>query len=630
MVAHLKSLLKNTQFQLICIVVFLLFIPGILLLKVSFDKSELLLTQKTAALIEQSLGQAERNLSGMFYSAQKLSSIASTDSRITETLKYLKKAANPMGSDVYSYSTEMWNTVSKMQSILSSYRNSFFDYQVHTLVIASDGTIFSILDGIGDGIRFNSNFEKSLHKQDWFQDFMVSDNLSDWIMPCFYDDAGNIYQNGTENPKTRCYLVFVRKILDYTTQEQLGISIVSLRCDNLDRSFKAEMGCIMALVNKYGILVHSTKPLDGEFPIAPNLPSVQSNIKSSFLHREIDGITYMVNFLPLKDVGGDLVYLLPQEYVTKEITELRNFTLITCSILFILLLIIGINLILRVTRPIVRMIDHMKDIEIGGHSVGQVRGYSENLSGLEKTFYQMVERIKELVDITLREQQLHSSLQYDALLAQIRPHFLFNTLNSIKWSAMISGAKNVADMIASLGELLEASLMRGEKMITLKRELELVKTYAQIKNWTMKYRFSLHLDIEDGVEICSLIKFSLQPIVENAIIHGIANSSDGKITVRARHCLDDLVIQVIDNGIGIENEKIEEILLLDADNNIQRQKFSGIGLYSINKLTRISYGEKYGISIESMKGSGTTVTLRLPFIPYIASEEDNYVKGIDC
>jgi two-component system sensor histidine kinase YesM len=627
---YLKKFIKSTQFQLICIIVFLLFIPGVLFLKLSFDKSEVMLTEKTAGLIEQNLIQTKRNLGDMFYAAQKLSSIASTDCRIMETLKDSFKEPNPAGSNVYSYSTNVLNTVSEIQSVLSGYRNSFFDYPVHTLVIASDGTTFSVLDGIYDSIRFNSNFEKSLNRQEWYQKFLLGKELSTWFMPCYYDRKGYIFDNDNKEQNSQQYMLFVRKIFNYSTQERLGISIVSLPINNLNQILKADKGYILNLINESGGLVYSTAGFDGELPIAPNLIKNLISKESSFLSTKIDGLTYMVNYLKLHETNGGLVYLLPQEYITKEITELRNYTLVMFAILFLLVFIIGINLILYITRPITRMVNRVGAVKIGKQAVGEGHENLGNLVSLEKTFFQMIERIEELVEVTLYEQQLNSKLQYDALCAQIHPHFLFNTLNSIKWSAMINGATNVADMIASLGELLEASLISGERIITLKRELELVEIYAQIKNWTLKYRFSLEFDINEDLRNCLLMKFSLQPIVENAIIHGIANNNNGRVIVRAKRDACDVVLQVVDNGKGMDPEKISKILTCGEDDHNRPQKFSGIGLYSIHTLNRISYGENYGISICSEVDVGTTVTLRIPHVLQTIAEEVNHAKSDDC
>jgi len=613
---RLRELFKNTQFRLICIIILILFVPGIVVLKMGFDKSEKIMLQKTSRLISENLQNKENRIVEMMYATRKLSSITSTNKDITQILLGLSKNPHSKNRSINSYTLSDWDNVNFLQNILDNYRNTFFDYQVHNILIGMDGTTFSVLDGINDSIRFRSNFVSTLNKQQWYNEFLDSKSDSTWVAPCSYNSAGN-FSDGIFYPDAKNYVVFARKIHDYITQEDLGISVISLHAENIQNILNADKDCVMALVNNEGQLIASTDSINSGSPkslITSELCSQLPDNKSGYINTKIGNSKYMINYLEMDTVGWKLVYALPDYMVTPEITELRNYTYSISVTIYVMALILCIVLIVFITNPLKRVIERVKRIRIGEQLVGQDGAMTGDLRNVESTFDYMFNRIEDLVNTVLKKQQLESQLKYETLRAQINPHFLFNTLNSIKWSAMISGAGNIADMISCLGELLEASTQRGEEMIPLKREVELVKSYAKIKSWTTKYRFKLEFDIEEELSEFKIFKFCLQPIVENAVIHGIEDLEDGLITIKAFRKDSDVVISVRDNGQGMDREKIDEILAFKEDSSTPRKKFSGIGLSSIDGVIRIKYGPQYGINIESEKSRGTTITILLPYL----------------
>lgn len=613
---RLRELLKNTQFRLICIIILILFVPGIIVLKMGFDKSEKILMQKTSRLISENLKNKENSITEMMYATRKLSSISSTNKDITTILTELAKNPHSKNRSINTYTLSDWDNVTLLQNILDNYRNTFFDYQVHNILIGMDGTTFSVLDGINDSIRFRSNFVSTLNKQQWYNDFLNSQSDSIWVAPCSYNSAGNFSDN-IIYPDSKNYIVFVRKIHDFLTQEDLGISVISLHAENVQNNLNADKDCVMALVSSDGQLIASTDAINAGAPkslITTELCSQLPNNKSGYINTKIGDTKYMINYLQLDTVGWKIVYALPDYMVTPEITELRNYTYSISVTIYVLALILCIALIVFITNPLKRVIERVKRIRIGEQLVGQDSAMRGDLGNVETTFEYMFNRIEDLVNTVLKKQQLESQLKYETLRAQINPHFLFNTLNSIKWSAMISGAGNIADMISCLGELLEASTQRGEDMIPLKRELELVKSYAKIKSWTMKFRFKLDFEIEEELYDFKIFKFCLQPIVENAVIHGIEELEDGVINIKAYRKGNDVVISVSDNGQGMDEKKVAEILAFKEDSMAPRKKFSGIGLPSIDGVIRLKYGAQYGISIESEMGRGTTITILMPYL----------------
>ena len=178
-----------------------------------------------------------------------------------------------------------------------------------------------------------------------------------------------------------------------------------------------------------------------------------------------------------------------------------------------------------INAPLNRLLHRVSSVNIGGRRVADVGEGSKNIFGIaeaEQEINHMVDYIERLSAQALKQKEIEQSLRYEMLRAQLNPHFLFNTLNVIKWSAMISGAGNIGDMIASLGVLLENTMNRGKEESTLFEEIKVVKAWVEIKNWALKNRIQIHVDMPEELRDFSVIRFFLQPIVENAVLHPLA------------------------------------------------------------------------------------------------------------
>jgi sensor histidine kinase YesM len=253
-------------------------------------------------------------------------------------------------------------------------------------------------------------------------------------------------------------------------------------------------------------------------------------------------------------------------------------------------------------------------MKVGAYSVDVKENENlDDVNGLVRSFDNILNRTEELVSVVIEEQKRENDLRYEALRAQINPHFLFNTLSTIKWSAKMSGANHVAKMISSLGRLLEVSVSKGEEHIPLSEEIELLKCYIYIQNMRYNDKFELVISVAD--ESCysyKVLKLILQPIVENSIIHGFVDKDENCIIEIDAYLKEGhIIINVTDNGSGINDNKVEQLLKVEST---ERQKFSGIGLKNVHERIRMKYGGNYGLSISSEIGKGTAVSLTIPII----------------
>ena len=210
-----------------------------------------------------------------------------------------------------------------------------------------------------------------------------------------------------------------------------------------------------------------------------------------------------------------------------------------------------------------------------------------------------------------REQKQLRKAEFELLQAQINPHFLYNTLDAIVWSAEAGNQKQVVKMVGSLSEFFRSSLNKGKELVTVREELSHVRSYLEIQQ--IRYQDILSYDIEVPEELFEneIPKITVQPIIENALYHGIKNRrGGGKITVTGTDGDTDYSIIVMDGGMGMTTERLEEIRKELTDKESGEGKI--YGLYNVNERIRLFYGDEYGISIESEYEKGTTVTIRLP------------------
>jgi two-component system sensor histidine kinase YesM len=211
------------------------------------------------------------------------------------------------------------------------------------------------------------------------------------------------------------------------------------------------------------------------------------------------------------------------------------------------------------------------------------------------------------------EQKQLRKAEFELLQAQINPHFLYNTLDAIVWSAEAGNQKQVVKMVGSLSDFFRTSLNKGKEIVTIKEELQHVRSYLEIQQIRYQDILTYEIEAEDDIGGYKIPKITIQPIVENALYHGIKNKrGGGKITVSGKSEGDDIVITVHDDGQGMDFDRLMQVQnsLLSNDENDK----AIYGLYNVNERIRLEFGEDYGIKIESIHGVGTTVTVRLPKI----------------
>lgn len=210
-----------------------------------------------------------------------------------------------------------------------------------------------------------------------------------------------------------------------------------------------------------------------------------------------------------------------------------------------------------------------------------------------------------------REQKQLRKAEFDLLQAQINPHFLYNTLDAIVWSAEAGNEKQVVKMVGSLSEFFRSSLNKGKEIVTIREELSHVRSYLEIQQIRYQDILDYEIDVPEELFVNEIPKITVQPVVENALYHGIKEKrGGGKISVTGREDGNDYIITVSDNGIGMEPDRLAEVRDGLTDTSPDSKKI--YGLYNVNQRIKLDFGDEYGLSIDSVYDEGTTVTIRLP------------------
>ncbi len=348
--------------------------------------------------------------------------------------------------------------------------------------------------------------------------------------------------------------------------------------------------------------------------------SAYKEVSDYYANGSFSGADYLVSSSQLEVNNWKIVTLLDADYIRDDVMESFKPLMLTVAIISGAM-IIGIFAILRnVVYPINNLARTMKepiDSCMIYHSYDTCSKIEE-ISILYHSYDTMLREIDHLVREIYEKGEQKRIVQIKALESQINPHFLYNTLDTIKWMALIHQGKNVAEMTSMLSKLLHISLSGGSEMILLKNEVEHVKAYVGIQKYRMDIDFDVIYMIEEETKNLMIPKILFQPFVENSIIHGFTKDIKGIIEIISFISEDTLILQVNDNGIGIEERKISNLKREEEKGN----RFSSIGIQNVRERIRLICGTEYGVKLNSKAGYGTSVEIRLPIQK---QEEENSI-----
>lgn len=323
-----------------------------------------------------------------------------------------------------------------------------------------------------------------------------------------------------------------------------------------------------------------------------------------------DTVIYSVQDVPNSNwrvVGVSYI----DETVNESVWQMARITVGTAVLILAAALLVGWIISHMLSRPLQRLETAMEQFEqdADGFTFQPVAGTRE-VQELSDSFGHMVGRIQRLMT-TVREEEIDlRKTELKALQAQINPHFLYNTLDSIAWMCERGKNADAVKMVHALAKLFRISISKGHELIPIEKELQHAEAYLLIQKFRYKNQFTYHFTVDESClhDLCN--KITLQPIIENAITHGLDLLVEpGHIEIEVAADGDDVLFKVSDDGIGMPPEQVAELLQNEPSDR------TGIGIKNVNDRLRIYFGPQYGLSIESVPDEGTTVTIRMPRVP---------------
>lgn len=328
-----------------------------------------------------------------------------------------------------------------------------------------------------------------------------------------------------------------------------------------------------------------------------------------------------------------IIAIIPTEQYEGDILMLRNWIMIICGVCCIFSLLISISLSESISKPLRSLSSMMKKVGKGDFSVSISSETRDEVGILSNHFNKMVTQVQKLIQEVYQEQLMKQKAELKSLRMQINPHFLYNTLESINWMARMKNIPEIGEMVKALGDLMRVSIS-GEDFILLTDEIENITNYLKIQKFRYGERFEAFIHMDDNILQVMIPKLTLQPIVENAIVHGLEGKVDnGRIQISGTREEGRVVIKIIDDGLGMSDEmltllnrrfsgsiqesyeKITDLaqtITVDINSKSSQDFHTHIGLINVDRRIKLYFGQEYGISITSSLGGGTCVKAVLP------------------
>lgn len=455
-------------------------------------------------------------------------------------------------------------------------------------------------------------------KEEWFGNTLErTDNLH------FTTPHVQYIFDGSEQ-QYRWVITLTRAVeITHGTSTEQGILLIDIRYNSLQQILED-----ISLGNQGYLYMISS---DGELIYHPKMQLIetgqmQENITAAAEYRdgsykeEYRGENRNVSVKSVGYTGWKLLSVTPEKGLSLSNLKMRLFVAFVAAAFLFVLVLINALISSRITNPIKELEKSVNAIEAGELDTEVYTGGSYELQHLGRSIGDMAKRIKKLMQDIVAEHESKRKSEFDTLQSQINPHFLYNTLDIIVWMIENEQKQEAVKVVTALARFFRISLSKGKSIITVHDELEHVRNYLTIQQMRFRNKFVYEIRAEEDTMGLACLKLMLQPLVENAIYHGMEfMDGDGLIEIQVKKEGKDLWIEVRDNGFGMTKEQVEN--LLSEKPHVSSRRGSGIGVKNVNERIRLYFGEDYGLIIESEPDEGCLIRCHLPVKEYVEPME---------
>ena len=410
-------------------------------------------------------------------------------------------------------------------------------------------------------------------------------------------------------------LALITLIEDFENGE-LAVLEVAMSMETMFEGLYGEAGNVIeGFLDENGVLHYESKEDTDSVYMQAVLEHVREPQEDAFYYEVIDGKEMVIGQLGVNELSGTLIRICDISSETGRIRHMRN-VFVFIMVLCIPFLAMMINVIVKaVLRQFYKILQAIQKVQTGNLDVVIENCGTDEMGELGKQFNKMLSEIKQLMEDDLNRELLVKNSEIKALQNQINAHFIYNVLESIKMMAEIEEKYEISDAITSLGKLLRYSMRWNSPNVKLEDEIEYIKNYLKLINLRFDYEIYLSLNISEDIYSQQIPKMSLQPIVENAIYHGIEQmAEDTNIYIKGIVEDNCCMIEVSDAGNGMSEEELENLYKkISGETETESSSGNGIGLKNVQDRIKMNFGEEYGMEIASQKDCYTKVTIRIPF-----------------
>ncbi|EKY28151.1 ATPase/histidine kinase/DNA gyrase B/HSP90 domain protein [Clostridium celatum DSM 1785] len=444
----------------------------------------------------------------------------------------------------------------------------------------------------------------------WFLKSIQSDNSTSIFSNINIKSIVDVNTSSNEN-----LIALTRQIIDISSNEITGLLLITIPTDkilNLLNNDIAFNNQILSLYDSDGQLIAETNknPLFNDLYQNTQLITTNTEPQIEYMYKDT---SYIVTYNYIQFYDWILINTIKKSDAFNLNTLYMMFFFINLIFFLIMSAILYLFLKNRIFNPIESLAKNMKSSNLEKNlDTKIIYDKDDEIGFLVNSYNKMKNRINYLININYKNALEHKELELQQLQNQINPHFIYNTLESIHMMAEINDDIETSTMAEYFGEIIRYSMNRRINTVTLKEELKIIDNYIYLQKIRFDQLFTIENMVSDELLSCEIIKMIIQPLIENAIYHGLSEcSGNGKIIIQGSKVNNNLLLTISDNGIGIPEEKLQDLNDYINDKN---HNFNGIALRNINKRLKLNYGENYGLEIFSIEGNGTSMVLTLPFI----------------
>ena len=440
------------------------------------------------------------------------------------------------------------------------------------------------------------------------------------FVPNYYPDYIN--SSSVNNFPVISYRIFLFDENSIRFDKPLGMAVVNIRADFFKTAYRDSSsfkGNIYVIDSEGLTLFDSSGSLSGQlFPFQTYSASGINDLKTNK--------KYIVNKRYSEETGFYFVDIVDKRIIEKETDGIRANINNIIAVCVALTMTIGLISATMLSKRIKSLVKNMKAVESGKLDTSIIVRSKDEIGYLEQSFNTMCTKLSEYIKNVYVFEIKTKTAELQALQAQIDPHFLFNTLESIRTTAQLNKDVQTAKMIHLLGNMFRWNIKRSGIIVALKEEIDYVRSYIELQKLRYDNAFDVEINMESGVLKLGVLKLTLQPIVENAIQHGLGEKlSGGRITIGAASSDGKLIIRVSDNGKGMDESKVAEVMA-SLNRNQDEDQSDSIGLHNVHQRICILFGDEYGIKIFSKLEIDTVIELSMPVMS--KEEMERYVQSL--